>query len=295
MSGKSYVAFIDILGFKDLVNNNTHEELEKIYKKSFEINLQLSLSNGLYKIVKDNQDKNITVADISNSKINSLMISDSIILWTDNISMKNFIDMLIVVRNLLNNGFIFGTPLRGAISLGNLSFLQTDITSEIKYVQNSLIGKGLIKAYLIESGQNWAGCIIDSDCIENYQFQFNQIDDKKDIADIEYLEQKNVLIKYNVPYKTGEIKENYVVNWFRNDAVDEKLIRNSFKQHNKNINNWDVENKIKNTLEFYSFARDCIKQKEIERWERAAAEASKDKDYMNFVEEISDAGDIYEY
>jgi len=38
-----------------------------------------------------------------------------------------------------------------------------------------------------------------------------------------------------------------------------------------------------------------IKQKEIERWERAAAEASKDKDYMNFVEEISDAGDIYEY
>ena len=38
-----------------------------------------------------------------------------------------------------------------------------------------------------------------------------------------------------------------------------------------------------------------IKQKEIERWERAAAEASKDKDYMSFVEEISDAGDIYEY
>lgn len=38
-----------------------------------------------------------------------------------------------------------------------------------------------------------------------------------------------------------------------------------------------------------------IKQKEIERWERAAAEASKDKEYMNFVEEISDAGDIYEY
>jgi len=38
-----------------------------------------------------------------------------------------------------------------------------------------------------------------------------------------------------------------------------------------------------------------IKQKEIERWERAAAEASKDKDYMNFVEEVSDTGDIYEY
>ncbi len=38
-----------------------------------------------------------------------------------------------------------------------------------------------------------------------------------------------------------------------------------------------------------------IKQKEIERWERAAAEASKDNDYMSFVEEISDACDIYEY
>jgi len=38
-----------------------------------------------------------------------------------------------------------------------------------------------------------------------------------------------------------------------------------------------------------------IKQKEIKRWERAAAEASMDNDYMNFVEEISDACDIYEY
>ena len=183
------------------------------------------------------------------------MISDSIILWTNDITMKSFIDIVVVVRNLLNNSFIFGTPLRGAISLGNLSFLQHDMSSETKYVQNSLIGEGLIKSYLMESGQNWAGCIIDNACIENYQSQFNRIKDKKDIADIDYLEQKKILLKYNVPYKVGEIKEYYVINWNKDKIINEQLIKSSFEQHNKNVNNWDVETKIKNTLEFYKFTK----------------------------------------
>lgn len=39
-----------------------------------------------------------------------------------------------------------------------------------------------------------------------------------------------------------------------------------------------------------------LRQKEIERWERGASLASKDKKYMEFVNEISsDAGDMYDY
>jgi len=39
-----------------------------------------------------------------------------------------------------------------------------------------------------------------------------------------------------------------------------------------------------------------IKQLEMQKWERGAMLASKDKEYMDFVQEISsDAGDIYEY
>ncbi len=39
-----------------------------------------------------------------------------------------------------------------------------------------------------------------------------------------------------------------------------------------------------------------MKQKEIERWEKGAQLAAKDKEYMDFVKEISsDVGDLYEY
>ena len=39
-----------------------------------------------------------------------------------------------------------------------------------------------------------------------------------------------------------------------------------------------------------------MKQKEIERWGKGAELAAKDKEYMDFVKEISsDTGDLYEY
>ena len=39
-----------------------------------------------------------------------------------------------------------------------------------------------------------------------------------------------------------------------------------------------------------------MKQKEIEKWEKGAHLAAKDKKYMDFVNEISsDAGDLYVY
>lgn len=39
-----------------------------------------------------------------------------------------------------------------------------------------------------------------------------------------------------------------------------------------------------------------IEKKEIERWQKGAEMASKDKNYLQFVNEISnDAGDIYDY
>jgi len=39
-----------------------------------------------------------------------------------------------------------------------------------------------------------------------------------------------------------------------------------------------------------------IKQKELEKWHKGVALASKDKEYMKFVEDLGEeSGDIYEY
>ena len=51
-----------------------------------------------------------------------------------------------------------------------------------------------------------------------------------------------------------------------------------------------VSSIYKEALESY------MKQKEIERWEKGAALAAKDKEYLEFVREISsDVGDLYDY
>lgn len=39
-----------------------------------------------------------------------------------------------------------------------------------------------------------------------------------------------------------------------------------------------------------------IEKKEIEKWQKAAEMANKDKKYLNFIDEIAnDAGDLYDY
>lgn len=46
----------------------------------------------------------------------------------------------------------------------------------------------------------------------------------------------------------------------------------------------------KEALEYY------LRKKEIERWEKGADMAARDKEYMDFVQEISsDIGDVYDY
>lgn len=255
MNNQSYVAFLDILGFKDLVTNNSHEELVSIYKKSLQISLQMSLSNGKIKYAFDKEGKSIAISDLSNANVHSLIISDSVILWTDDSSMKSFIDILIAVRNMVNNSFVFGIPMRGAISIGDLTFIKNDIHESKHYAQDSLIGTGLLKSYEMETGQNWAGCIIDPDCIAHYQKLFELYQTDSETADIEYLIQKNILLRYSVPRKTGPIKDDYVVNWVRDDFINEDFIKKSFSKHNKRTDNWDVQSKIQNTILFYHFVK----------------------------------------
>lgn len=143
---EQYVAFLDILGFKDLVEKNSHEELERVYKNLVIPNTEHSLSFGASKVI-DIDGERKAVADISKFSINSLIVSDSVILWTDRVTMKSFIDIVTVARNLLVQGIFCGIPMRGAISLGPVSFLRGDINTELMNGTASLIRLGLVKAY----------------------------------------------------------------------------------------------------------------------------------------------------
>lgn len=69
----TFVCFLDILGFKDLVENNEPKVLEKIYKS-----LLQKTVDGTTKIWVDKGLSEQT-GDV---EINSVVVSDSIVIWT---------------------------------------------------------------------------------------------------------------------------------------------------------------------------------------------------------------------
>lgn len=133
-----YVGFLDILGFKDLVEKNEHNELIEIFDGIIDQILS-----------KQIEDYNLPKGGIMGLQgeqytIESLFISDSIILWTKNETPRAFVKLIMLISDILATSIITGLPLRGGISIGPLS--------TYKRINNTtVIGKGLTDAYTIEA------------------------------------------------------------------------------------------------------------------------------------------------
>ena len=128
---EKYVAFLDILGFREMVNKNDTEL----------INTYLNTVQEGIKSAKD------TYFNEKKLKIESIIISDSILLAVDkNNDIKESLDNLLylcisvgMIQSLLSPNGIW---LRGGISFGKTYFSQTD---------NQIIGPAYISAYDIEN------------------------------------------------------------------------------------------------------------------------------------------------
>ncbi|HDX9588230.1 TPA: DUF262 domain-containing protein [Bacillus pseudomycoides] len=236
---KVFFAFLDILGFKDLVNNNSNESLIDLYSKVIDGSVESALSKGQINIDENGNIK----PDLGFASVNTLVISDSILFWTNHDHPWSFIDLIIVVREVLYNSMKAGIPLRGAIARGPIVTQQSNKSKENILIHRfTVVGKALVEAYKKEAIQDWSGCLIDEECIKS--LSDSVISDHLDV-----LINNNILIKYKVPYKSGNIKEEYVLNWV-GKKLSYETVRESFSMHNKGVDNWAVESKIKNTIEF---------------------------------------------
>ena len=222
------MAFLDIMGFGDLMEHNDHEIVLEIYETLLE-----KVFPELPELIGPQIQKTV----------NSSIIQDSIILWID-IPSDSFIShaslqlLIGTVQLLLRNGFSSGLPIRGAIAQGRVSVLDKRAPF---YSVRTILGIPLLKAYRKEREQNWMGCACDELVIDNL---------RKD--QLQGLESGRYITKYRIPLKRGPVKEEYAVIWhtdrIKKDA--DKIVREQFSALNKDINSWDVENKILNTLAF---------------------------------------------
>jgi hypothetical protein len=149
---------------------------------------------------------------------------------------------------ILFAGIATGIPLRGAITAGNLTRLSNKYESNTNNVTETVLGKGLVDAYLLEKTQQWSGCIISKSALEEFKSKCDWYE-----ASLNNYIDNGIIKKYAVPLKETT-KEEYVLDWTFFDKewgkLSEVTIRESFNKWNKTLN-LSAEEKRDNTVTFF--------------------------------------------
>jgi hypothetical protein len=230
------VCFLDILGYKSLIINNTIEECAKIIKEI----LKDLPKEVLDEIMKETKEKisaetvKLIEKIISPTNCTVIMISDSILVLFDLENELCFEDnfgvALAYIRKLFTKSFEVGLPMRGCIDIGSYY-----------YNDNLFAGKSIADTYAECSRLDFSGIVLTDTVFKKVE---NSISGKKRIFD-------NVLIKCNVPLNDNSENEKYLLKWYSKKNYEnindiKQFIFNSFLKHNKGINS-SVMKKIDNT------------------------------------------------
>ena len=178
-----FVAFLDILGFKDLVMRKSHEEIYQTLKL-------ISESKGL---VEEAANKLDIVGD---AEVYVVSFSDSIVIFSKNDNIENFKYFLLATRWLFTGAFEKQIPIKGAIAHGEISLNKTE---------QIYFGQPIIDAYLIEEDVNYMG-VVAHNSIDEY---ISKINNKKDLNYI-----NDILFEEKTPLKCG-LLTHMNLNWFK--------------------------------------------------------------------------------
>lgn len=250
-----FVAFLDVLGFKELVESSAHEKLLKLYGNAFIANAAMAVSSGKFKVIDQDSGK-VAVPDFSTARVSCAVISDSVLLYSANAGMTSFIDICAAVGKLLVSGFATGLPMRGGIALGDLGVFDGRAAG-VDFAIHSLVGLALVRAYQEESAHDWAGCTIEEGCIDHYSNLVQQHSAAvPDLATLGLLESQGMIAQYEAPRKKGAASRKWVVDWPRHNRtpVSEEMVEKSFVLHGKSTIDVGVQRKIQNTVAYLKFS-----------------------------------------
>lgn len=250
----TYVAFLDILGFKDIVLGHSHEHLESLYLRTLCGNVEHALSNGKYVLVNDGKD-DCFGPDMRQATVNSLLVSDSILIWTDDCRTASFNNIVAAVRGLIAFSVVGDILLRGAISVGPLTVVFNQLPSQTHCFQHSLFGKAIVDAVQAEKCQEWAGCMITEPAMECYKTGC--------AGEITLIENK-VVVPYSIPMKGGKGTAGYVIDWVNHPqaGIDFETVTGAFAPTPK-IDRSEFEkikSKLANTLKFVKHVKPTADQ-----------------------------------
>jgi len=195
-----FVAFFDILGFKDKVMREDHD---KIYNDLADIQVNEDLLNNTLNnptVQKTFQDCDIRI----------VKFSDSIVLFSKKDTIENFILFLISTRFLFTSFLEKNFLIKGSMAYGKISL---DKEKQLYF------GQPIIDAYFLEEDVNYIGVVA-----HNSIDKFKQSIDKNNKF---YTLSTQLLFEGKSPLKSGHIT-HLNLNWFL-QLIDNKNLSGTIK------------------------------------------------------------------
>lgn len=260
-----FFGYLDILGFKNVVKNNTIDQL-KAKLSNFIVKCAESIdrSRSILTYTGDVLER-ISI----DSGVHVRIVSDSIYIWTENDDrLKQFEILLHIVNAMLASGFQQGLPLRGAVTFGELFLgdvkIPESIPLDLPFDIGAVYGKALVEAYELESNMDWSGAVLTPRAWAKVEGEFERGGKESTImlsGDIQFptelFNHFPYLLWYDVPFKNGARRKAIAFNWNYRSGVGEvsaEMIRNAFTRR-CGANDPAVELKLKETIRFYEYSQ----------------------------------------
>lgn len=184
-----FIAFFDILGFKEMALRNSHEEMLN----------KLSLIKHFKDNIIEGYDCNQQLKDKGNLK--SFLFSDTIIAFTRSDSPIDAEIILSKCNHFIRMCLLNKIPIKGVISFGKIT---------IGWGNTMFFGQPIIDAYLLQEEMQMYGAILD----------FNA---EKKWKEMEIENEKwNKIILYKTPTKNGKIN-HYCLKWTGDKVIQENI------------------------------------------------------------------------
>jgi hypothetical protein len=175
-----FVAFLDIMGFKDLVFRNNHKEI-------------LNMLESFHPIIK--QIESFAAGWLENTELEAgislvirpVLFSDSIVLISYSDSVLSAVNMLLTVGQIYDESIDKRIPLKGAVACGE----QT-----ADFEKSLYFGKPIIDAYELQNELLLYGVVL------------HHTMEKK----LKELKFNDFICNYDVPMKSGRIK-HFLIDW----------------------------------------------------------------------------------
>lgn len=194
-----FVAFIDILGFRDLVATTAHEVILQ----------KLELLSERIEHIKTTTAKQEVKQGFESQELIPYIFSDSVVIFTKDDSIGSCKLLLFACQDLFYHCFKIQLPIKGSISYGRMT---VDLNKSIFF------GKPLINAFSLHEELKYYGLILH----HSAETKINEIDnDKYDLAELLY--------KGKTPTKSGSIiYTNLKYKKAKDESLDLDKVINSF-------------------------------------------------------------------